>query len=117
MSLEIEIISLRREIASLFDRIEELDEQLRPVTITELAIKGRIRDTHDPEPFSFDGAEERRPLFSQLTEIALEYGPVKAERAELKSRLSAYVKRLKALENELEREKKRAKNSTEEKLL
>jgi hypothetical protein len=113
-----EIQELTREIASLESRVEELEEELRPVWDAENGIKDSIRRTHggrpgiDPIRFNPAGAEARHGLFARLLGIAIEHGGTKAQRSELSSRLRAYVRRRDTLKNELEREKNRAKRKS-----
>ena len=116
--IEQEIQELTREIASLEGRVEDLDEELRPVWDAENGIKDSIRRTHggrpgiDPIRFNPAGAEARHGLFARLLGIAIEHGGTKAQRSELASRLRAYVRRRDTLRNELEREKKRSSKKT-----
>ena len=119
--IEQEISELSGEIASLDRRIELLDVELAPVTRLEFDLKANIRRTHggrpdiDPIVFNRAGAEARRPMFERLTEIAVQYGKVKAERSELRSRMKAYQKRVEVLSHEMERERKRAMKKTKAK--
>ena len=116
--IEQEIQELTREIASLEDRVDELNEELRPVWDAENDIKDNIRRTHggrpgiDPIQFNPAGAEARHGMFARLLGIAIEYGSTKAQRSEMASRLRAYVRRRDTLRNELEREKNRIKRKS-----
>ena len=118
-----EITELHREIASLDFRIEALDTELAPVTRLEFDIKDQIRRTHggrpgiDPIKFDRMGAEQRRPMFERLTQLAVQFGKVKASRSELRSLLKAYQKRVEVLTGEMERERKRAMKNPKTKVV
>jgi hypothetical protein len=61
--------------------------------------------------FDLTGAPARVPLFAALDELAREWGPVRIDRAVVKSRLSGYERDYKRLSNELKAiTRKEAKN-------
>lgn len=107
---------LSEAMAATAQSLAVLDGQLVPYWYAKGDIEDDIRCTHQRGSrgemvFDPSGAGARVPLFVALDELTREWGPVKTDRAAVKSRLSGYERDYKRLMNELKYlEKKEARN-------
>jgi hypothetical protein len=115
-SIKIALAELSEVMADTAQTLAGYDQQLAPYWYAKGDIEHDVLRTHsrgNMREVVFDpaGAPARVPLFAALDELAKEWGPVKTDRAVVKSRLSGYERDYKRLTNELKAiTRKEAKN-------
>ena len=115
VKLETELFELRELIKETANTLDGYDRLLKPYWHDKGDIEHDIRLTHDWQEegdlivFDPDGADARKPMFSALMALAAEWGPTKAERSIVKTRLAGYASEAKTIETELKRMAKKGK--------
>jgi hypothetical protein len=115
-SLKIQLAELSEVMADTTQTLARYDQQLAPYWYARGDIEHDVLRTHKrgnmrEVVFDLTGAPARVPLFAALDELAREWGPVRIDRAVVKSRLSGYERDYKRLSNELKAiTRKEAKN-------
>jgi hypothetical protein len=115
-TLKIALADLTELMSSTAQTLAMYDRQLAPYWYAKGDIEHDVLCTHSrgnmrEVVFEPAGAPARVPLFAALDELAKEWGPVKTDRAVVKSRLSGYERDYKRLTNELKAiTRKEAKN-------
>jgi len=104
--LEMELDRLRELIEETERQLEVLDQLLGPYWYAKQDVEHVIKQTHGRRAdgaLIFHGAraEVRAPLFERLMQLAEEWGPVRTDRARVKSRLAGYELELKRRKNDL----------------
>ena len=104
--LKSDLSALREMISELAKTISGYDRLLAPYWHAKGDVEDAIRRTHHRRPpntivFNPGGASNRKPSFDALMELAIEWGPTKAERSELQTRMKAHEREAGKLETEL----------------
>jgi hypothetical protein len=105
-TLKIQLAELSEVMADTAQTLARYDQQLAPYWYAKGDIEHDVLRTHSrgnmrEVVFNPAGAPARISLFAALDELAREWGPVKTDRAVVKSRLSGYERDYKRLTNEL----------------
>ena len=114
VKLETELFELRELIRDTAKTLDGYDRLLKPYWQDKEDIEDAVRRTHgrgyaDVLVFIPEGAPARKPLFDSLLALAMEWGPTKAERSAVQTRLSGYARQAKTIETELNRMVKKGK--------
>jgi hypothetical protein len=104
--VELEIKDLREVMSETARTLATIDFQLTPYWHEKGEIEHSIRRTHGRRGdgailFDPSGASDRVPLFAEMDALTAEWGPIKTDRAQVKSRLAGYERDYKRLTNEL----------------
>jgi len=104
--LKTRLSELREEISELAKTVAGYDRLLQPYWYEKGDIEDDVRRTHGRRydgaiDFAPDGAPARKPLFDALMELAIEWGPTKAERSQVQTRMKAFEREAKKIETEL----------------
>ena len=101
-----DLSALREVISELAETIGGYDRLLAPYWYAKGDIEDGVRRTHGRAPsraivFEPANAPARRPMFNALMELAIEWGPTKAERSQVQTRMKALEREAKKVETEL----------------
>ena len=114
VKLETELSELRELISETAETLSSYDRLLAPYWHAKGDVEDDVRRTHgrghaNVLVFNPDKAPARKSMFEDLMALAIEWGPTKAERSAVQTRIGGYEREAKKIETELKRMAKKGK--------